>query len=263
MMNKLRFLLPLVIVLTASAQVEPGKAPPAPELAPGDVKPMVDAKEAQKRIKDLGNGDYELGGIRFNAKTRTVRVPCLLNMRKGPIEFVLVHENGKTHESLLRTAVSAVDLQVAMLLLNYEPGHNGLFEALKEKEPQVYQNLVTTVTKTPHANEVKMSLEWKAGEALQPMQEALLKSTTKKPPTDCSTWIFHGSMVQESGFSAALHGNLISLYYDATGMYASPSQDNRADDCWEPNEKALPKEQTDKEGNILDTAVTLVIGPGE
>lgn len=260
-MTTLRFLLPVALTLTATAQVEPGKAPPAPELAPGDVKPIVDAKEAQKRIKDLGNGDYELGGIRFNAKTRTLRVPCLLNMRKGPIEFILVHENGKTHESLLRTAVSAVDLQVVMLLLNYEPGHNGLFDALQKKEPLVFKNLVTSVTQTPKANEVKMSLEWKAGEAAQPLQDTLLKTQSQKPPTDCGIWIFHGSMVQESGFSAALHGNLISLYYDATGMFCTPSPDNRADDYWEPNEKALPKEATDKAGNIVDTALTLIIGP--
>jgi hypothetical protein len=253
----------LGIALSALAQLEPGKAPPAPELAPGDVRPMVDAKEAQKRIKDLGDGNYELGGIEFNSKTRRLRVPCLLNMRKGPIEFMLVHENGKTHESLLRTKVSALDLQVAMLLLNYEPGHNGLFDHLEKLEPQAYKNLVSTKTNTPGANIVTMALEWKTGQPAQDVAAALLKTADQQPPKDCGSWIFTGSMVQESGFSAALHGNFVSLYYDATGMFATPSKDNRADDAWEPNEKALPKEETDKTGTIVDTPVTLLIGPGQ
>jgi hypothetical protein len=250
---------------TAHSQLEAGQSPAAPELQEGQTKPVVDTAAAQKRVRDLGGGEYELGGILFNAKTRSIRLPCVLNMRQGPIEFLLVHESGKTHESMLRTAVSALDLQVVFLLLNYQPGHDGLFDSLEKTEPAAYKNLAVTKTEKPGANRVKLSLEWKTaqGPKVVPVAETLLKTPTKKAPTDCELWIFHGSQVQESGFSAALHGNLISLYYDRTGMLATPSLDNRTDDCWEPNTAALPVEETGKDGAVVDTVVTLIVTPGE
>jgi hypothetical protein len=242
------------------AQLEAGKEPP-PVTTVSEAKPVVDAAAAKKRIKDLGDGNYELGQITFNAKRREIRVPCVINMREGPIEFVLVHESGKTHESLLRTGVSALDLQVIFLLLNYEPGHDGLFDSLEKKEPEAYANLVKVKTTKAGANRIKLGLEVSKDQEVKPLAQCLLKLPAKKPPTDCDTWIFHGSMVQESGFSAALHGNLISLYYDVSGMIGTPSLDNRTDDCWEPNPLALPEEKKDAQGNTLDNEVTLLISP--
>jgi hypothetical protein len=258
------FFVTFFLWLTSSsliAQLEAGKAPAAPTLAEGEAKPMVDPAEAKKRIKDLGEGKYELGNITFNTKSRQIRVPCVINMREGPIEFVLVHESGKTHESLLRTNVSAVDLQVILLLLNYEPGHNGLFDYLEKTEPEIYQNLVTTKTTTAGANRILLSLQVGEDVAAQPLAHYLLKLPSKKTPTDCDTWIFHGSMVQESGFSAALHGNLISLYYDVSCIIGTPSIDNRTDDCWETNPKSLPEDKQDTTGQMTEHSVTLIISP--
>ena len=43
----------------------------------------------------------------MNRLTRTIRFPAVINMREGLLEFVIVHDKGKVHESLLRTAINA------------------------------------------------------------------------------------------------------------------------------------------------------------
>ena len=45
-----------------------------------------------------------LGEIEFDAKSREIRLAAAMNMPEGgPIEYLLVHESGKVHESMLVT----------------------------------------------------------------------------------------------------------------------------------------------------------------
>lgn len=224
----------------------------AQEGAKPEEKPTVDPAAAVKRMKELGNNEYELGGVKFSSATREVRVPCAVNMQDGQIEFALVHETGKTHESILKTAVNPVDIQVALLLCNYEPGHNGLFDY--EKDTTVKKNLEETKTKTPGANQVQCHVEWKAGTETKraELREWIRDAATKKAPDDFNYWIFNGSMVQESGFSAALHGNLIGIYYDVASILNCPSPRNRNDDVWLCEQDKIP---------AVDTPVTLILAP--
>ena len=220
------------------------------QTAAPEAKPTVDPAAAIKRMKDLGDNRFQLGDIEFNSKTREVRIPCAINMQEGQIEFALVHETGKTHESILKTAASPVDVQIAMLLCNFEPGHNGLFD--HETDPKVKKNLEETQTKTPGANQVQLRVEWDKGQQKADLRDWILDGSTKKAPTDFEHWIFNGSMVQESGFSAALHGNLIGIYYDVCGIINCPSPRNRNDELWMVLKTLVP---------AVDTPVTLIISP--
>ena len=42
-------------------------------------------------------------------------------MTKGMLEYLIVHEEGKLHESLLSTTARPFDLNVVLLLLDYQP----------------------------------------------------------------------------------------------------------------------------------------------
>ncbi|MBL9114300.1 MAG: hypothetical protein JNJ83_04785 [Verrucomicrobiaceae bacterium] len=235
-----------LFALCFSSTLVLGQTPAAEE------KPKVDPAAAAKRIKDLGNNDYELGGIRFNSATREIRIPCAVNMQQGQIEFALVHETGKTHESILKTSISPVDMQVALLLCSYEPGHNGLFD--HEKDPTVKKNLEETQTKTPGANKVQLFVETgkDAEKKRVQIRDWIKDNTTEKAPTDFDHWIFNGSMVQESGFSAALHGNLVGIYYDVAAILNCPTPRNRNDEAWFVMEDLVP---------AVDSPVTLIIAP--
>lgn len=232
-----------------------GEEPPRPKFEQGKADPgapVPDPAAAMKRMKQTGPDEYELGQIRFNGKTREVRIPAMLNMRDGALEYLLVHENGKTHESLLKTTASALDAQVALLLCSYQPGHTGLFDY--EKDEALRKKRESTAPKTPGANKVRLELEWKDGEKTTrlPVTQCVLEAPGKKPPTEFDHWIFNGSMIQASGFSAELLGSFIGLYYDVTAVINCPSKANDLDDIWSPNTPILPKEET---------PVTVIVSP--
>jgi len=218
----------------------------------GTEKPTADPAAAVKRIKELGGNEYDLGGVRFNSASREIRIPCTVNMQDGLIEFALVHETGKTHESILKTAVNPVDIQVALLLCNYKPGHDGLFDY--EKDTKVRGNLEETKAEVPGANRVQCFVEWTAGDVKKKteLRDWIRDGATKKTPEDFKHWIFNGSMVQESGFSAALHGNLIGIYYDVTSILNCPSPRNRNDEVWLCEKEKIP---------AVDAPVTLILAP--
>ncbi|MDB6139078.1 MAG: hypothetical protein JWO94_2150 [Verrucomicrobiaceae bacterium] len=242
-------------LLTLPALGKGGDEPPRPAFentTPRPGAPVADPAAAKDRIKTIGKNEYELGGVTFNSATREVRVPCRINMREGAVEYALVNEKGKTHESILKTSAAATDMQVAMLLTNYQPGHTGLFSY--EKDDKVRQKMEETAPKTPGANLVQLYVEWKDGGAVKrtTLREWMIDPRTKKMPDTFDHWVFNGSMIQQSGFSAQLYGNTIGTYYDVTAIINCPSKDNLMDDIWSINTGAVPKE---------DSSVTLVIAP--
>ena len=259
MMTRLLFPLPVLCLSLLGCPSDifgkGGDEPPRPAFENAKPKPgavLADPAEAAKRIKTLGNNEYELGGITFNGATREVRVPCLVNMSEGALEYAVVHETGKTHESLLKTTAQAIDLQVALLLTHYQPGHTGLF--WYEKDEKVRKKMEETTPKTPGGNLLQLFVEWQDGAAKKrvPLREWIIDPRTKKEPTSFDHWIFNGSMIQESGFSAQIYGNTVGIYYDVTAIINCPSKENLVDDIWSVNKAVVPKEET---------KVTLIIAP--
>ena len=236
----------------AFAQAPASPAPSAGKPAT-EALPTADPAAAAQRIKQTGPGQYELGEIKFSSITREVRVPTVVNMREGAVEFALVHETGKTHESLLKMTASAVDLQVALLLCNYQAGAKGLVSDY-EKDPEIIKTMEPTAPKTPGANRLHIAVEWQQDGKTQhmPLQQWMIETPTKKPPPAPRHWLFNGSTVQSAGFAAELLGNTIAIYIDRTAVINWPGLGNRNDDNWLPNTAVIPKEET---------PITLIISP--
>ena len=203
------------------------------------------------QVKEIGPNEFEVGGIRFNGQTREIRVPTVVNIKQAPIEYMLVHETGKVHESVLRTAIKPSDLQVAMLLCHYEPGTVGLAhpEAPKDLTP-----IKPLELKNPGANRVVVQVEWKEkGETKKaPLSDWMQDINTRKPPPDLQTWIFSGSYVDEDGFAGDREGSFFASYLDRSAMFNSPAKGNWDDAAWISNPALIPDE---------GTAVTLIITP--
>ena len=214
-------------------------------------KKLPDPAAAKASIKEVAPNEYELGGIRFNAATREIRVPAVVNFKQIPIEYLLVPETGKTHESVLRTSVSGADLQVAILLCHYEPGTEGLAhpDAPKDLTP-----IKPLPLKTPGANRMKIDVEWKAGDETKrvPLANWMLDINTRKSPPDLDAWIFSGSYVDKDGFAADAQGVTIANYLDRNAIINSPAKGNWDDQIWISNPAAIPDE---------GTPVTLIISP--
>jgi len=226
--------------------------PPAPAPAENPEKLMAEKMaEAQKRLTKLSATEYTLGEIKINAATRELRLPCVVLHQQVPIEYVLVHETGKDHETILTTAVTPLDLQVALLLANYAPGSTGLFARLPKGEPPPFKE---EEPKIPGANRAKLTVEWEleGKKHASPLSEWIQNSDLRKPPPDLDTWIFNGSKIDNRGFVAEGEGSFIAVYADANALFNSPAAGNHRDDIWISLPKNIPPE---------GTAVTLVITP--
>src|SRR5438093_26408 len=77
----------------------------------------VPASATDSPLKQIGPGLFEIGQVKFDKNAKTVSFPAAVNQTAGVIEYFLVTAEGKTHESLLRTAVRPHQLQLALLLL--------------------------------------------------------------------------------------------------------------------------------------------------
>lgn len=223
---------------------------PAPPANP-DKQVADKMAEAQKRLQKLTDTEFKLGEIQINATTRELRLPCVVLHQQVPIEYVLVHETGKDHETILTTAVPPLDLQVALLLTNYTPGSIGLFAKLPKDAPLPFQE---QAPKTPGAHRVKLTAEWEivGKKHTSPLSQWIQNSDLRVPPPDLETWIFNGSKIDTRGFVAESEGSFISVYADANALFNSPATGNHSDDIWISLPKNIPPE---------GTPITLIITP--
>jgi hypothetical protein len=225
---------------------------PARPLAPGEKEASLD--EAKSRIKRTGDNQYELSGITFNSATHEIRVPAEVNMTEGNIEYALVHENGKTHESLLRTKIPGFDLNVIMLLCNYEPHLGELVSRMSRPEDELKQQAAKPMAK-PGADRLKISIEWKDDKG---PHTALLKEWIRNEKENrnmkADHWAYNGSELREGSYEADREGSYIAVYLDFLAIINSIELGNGDDKIW--------TIQTDKVPPI-GTAVSLVIAPAD
>ncbi len=228
----------------------PAQEPQSESAASPEAEVAGQLAEAQKRLQPQADGTHKLGEIRIDPATREVRLPCKVLHRELPVEYMLVHETGKDHETVLTTAVSPLDLQVALLLAHYTPGSKGLFAALPKGEPQPFPE---TEPKTPGGHRVKLTVEWRQeGETkTAPLAQWYQNSDTRQPP-DLDVWLFTGSKIDERGFVAESEGSFVAVYADANALINSPAAGNHRDEIWISLPKNIPPEET---------AVTLIITP--
>ena len=79
-----------------------------------DDKPDADFKQ---RVKQVSPGMYRVGDVTVDAKLGMAVFPAKVNQLVGLIEYTLVTEIGKVHESFLSTKARPSDIHAAMLLL--------------------------------------------------------------------------------------------------------------------------------------------------
>ncbi len=222
------------------------------------VAPKTDVKtqfaDAKKLLKPISPGVYDLNGIQITAATRELRIPCNILHQKLPIEYALVHEAGeKVHETILQTAVKPIQVQLALLLANYQPATLGILEKLDPKAERPYQDK-DSEPPTPGANRLAIHCEWQDGGKTKrvPLSDFIQNIDQRQTPSDLDTWIFNGSLIDQDGFNAEITGNIISTYVDRTAIINSPAQGNHRDDLWISMPANIPAEET---------KITLIITP--
>ena len=215
--------------------------------------------EAQKiekpSVKSLGDHNYQLGDITFNGKTREIRFPATMNLEKGLLEYVIVTEEGKTHESLLSTKVRPAQLQIVMKLCHYRDGVGDTFDDLLPDDEKKGAK-----GKADRGSALQIAVEWKEKvdgvETMKRYQmDDLIRDLKAEEPIGTmpnGQWIYTGSIIYEGSFIAESEGTMIAVYIDNGSLINSFRPGSADDERWVTNDKIAPK---------MGTPVSVILSP--
>lgn len=203
-------------------------------------------------VKQIGASTFQVGLIEFDAKTKIISLPAEVWNTEGLMEYVLVHDNGKIHESILTTKISPTHLQVAMKLLKFTAGKGELFERIRNSSDRTVK--VDNTEKVGSSFEVKVN--WKEEGELKTASicQLILNPETMQPIKEC-IWKYTGSVVYKGQFLAELEGSIIGLYLDPAALFNTNAPRSDSDEHWGANKAALPKSGT----KVVVTLVPVVI----
>jgi hypothetical protein len=227
-------------LLPAAAQGLPQVTPPLVGTPPS--KALVPAPEQtghltipiKPMVVDLGQGRFSVGTVILDKTTREIQIPASVNMREGPVEYVLVSDNGKIHESVFITRADPNEVHIAALLLGINAETN-LGPA----------NSAAVITRK---GAVVIRVEWDRN---GPIEKRFLNETVNisNPTTKAvssalssGAWLYNGSRVEPDGFFAATrHGSIISIIRDADALVNYPGISRDNDEIHTPNAAVLPE----------------------
>lgn len=212
--------LPVVLAFLAPVQAQE-EDPPGPE------RPLV---------TKIGEHTYRLGDIEMDAKKKELRLPVTVNMREGgPMEYVLVHETGKVHESIFTTEVSPLHLQTALKLLKFETGHGDVFNRFLSPEALDEEG------GTEEERGDSFDFEFVAEGAEPVLVHRLVIDGERAAPMTHGSWVFTGSVEEEGHFLAEGEGSIIAIYLDHIAMFNMTREGADIDERWGANSKAIPE----------------------
>ena len=212
--------LPILLIALTSFQ-----AMPAEDRLPA-LNPAT-ASLTNPPLRQVGPGVFELGKVRLDKARRTVSFPAVLNMNAGLIEYLVVTESGKTHESLVRTDVAPYQIHLAMLLLGAQGAGTNAF-------PENHTNPLP-------GDPVRIELVWKVkGKEQRLAAEATLRKRATHAEVSPGVWIYTGSRVIEGTFLAQEIGSIVSLIEDPDALINNPRPGRENDELWEIKPRGLP-----------------------
>jgi len=170
-------------------------------------------------LQETAPGVFQIGKVRLNKPERTVSIPVVVNMSTGVVEYLLVHKNGKTHESVFRTDAEPYHIHVATLLLGVQGRGTNSFPADK-KQPPPGDPALMTISWTNNSQRVSLRAE----------QLIIERTTTKAMPE--VNWIYNGSLVDADGFAAQQTGSIVSLIDDPDALLNNPLPQRDDDENW-------------------------------
>lgn len=196
---------------------------PTPEYRPA-VKP---------EIIQLEDGRLDLGGVIVDPKERTATFPVELNdSNEGElIEYLLVNENGKTHESLLKTKIQPFHLHTAMLLLGIKRAGLPPPETPPENIDEAWLENAPMPTGAPV--EIRVLVDGDSHRI-----ESWIWDESRQKPMQPGEWTYNGSYFQGASFMAEVQGSFAGLVTDPIALLNVDDPQRVNDANWFINSKA-------------------------
>jgi len=211
-----------------------------PQIAPEPARKQVPEPglgSAVERLAEQEQGTPEdpapelsvpgLGLVRVDPRERTVRFPISINQRTGLVEYALVTDDGKTHESVFRTAAEPTHIHLGLLLLGGTPVYARELPA-DPLRMLPGEWLTIEVARTEAGVEV-----------IQPL-EAFVVTMNDGGTLEPGPWVFNGSMINGNALAAQTEGSIVSLQLDPAALINNPRPGRANDELHRANPEALP-----------------------
>jgi len=238
----------LILACGATLSWAQDRSPVEPAALPAPDQPVEPAKPAVEKIDET---HYRIGKVTIDKKTREIRFPTKVNMTEGLLEYLVVHQNGKVHESLLATDVSPTHINLAFTLLRY-PASRELYP-LPSETGGASDKYPDVPAEVKAGARVSIDVEWtEEGKTKRlPVNEWIQHAvkTTAMPP---GPWVYGGSDVFDGKFVPETTGDIGAIFVNPAAILNYTGDDNKDDTVWLAYPKRVPAEGTN---------VTLIITP--
>jgi len=196
------------------------------------------APPPNENFKEVAPGILQLGLVTLEPKQRLIKIPAVVNMQDGVVEYFLVCQDGKIHESVLATKAQPIHLHLAMFLLGYKEQPN---------QAPAPQNLDLSGIGVP----IHITLRWIAdGKEQQAPAENWIWNNKKQESMSAGDWIYNGSKILNGIFMAQQERSLISIIADPFALMNNPRPDRENDDIWKSRSETVPPVGTPVEVHI-------------
>lgn len=232
---------------------EPAPGEPASAVEPKSL-PAPDQKvePAKPAVEKLEGGRYRVGEVTFDPATREIRIPALVNMTEGLLEFLLVHKDGKIHESLFRSDVNPTHLNLAFAILRYRPSAE-LYVEIDPETGHTTGELPQVAEEVKAAARVNIKVEWNDnGETKSCPVNEWISDLASEKQMPAGPWVYGGSVIDGGRYVPEATGDIVAIFLTNSAMILYPGADNMNDETWQPFAKRVPP---------VDTKVTLIFSP--
>ena len=187
--------------------------------------------EPQKPVfQRAEGGTTQFGSIVIDPNQSAVRFPATTLKVDMPLEYSLVGEGGKTHETLFVTQQKPSDIHVAMLLT---------LPKTRDWEPIGVGDII--------GDPVWVDVLWKnsEGEEVRHPLETLIRNETTGSAGSEGPWIYNGSRIVDGVFQAETDKVIFAVFDDPFALVNNPRKGHDNDELWNPIWDRLPNPGTE------------------
>jgi hypothetical protein len=214
----------LLLLAAGTAMSALAQSGPKPLSSPSGTVPAT----TNAHFKQVAPGVFQLGEVKLNRNEKTVAFPAVINLQKGPVEYLLVGAQGKIHESVLRTAAEPYHIHLGMLLLNAKGTPKG--------------SPVDDYSKPVPGDAIAVSVSWQqAGKQRQAAGEDLVFDRKTQVAMSKGEWTYTGSRVIDGTFLAQRDRSMIAIIGDIDALVNNPRARRDQDENWLVNTKDCPE----------------------
>ena len=186
---------------------------------------LVDRNDATfPRAVDLGDGKFDFGGVLIDQKQQTLSFDAVCNQTSGLVEYALVHQSGKIHESLFRTETPPRWIHACLLLLKAKPlGAGFLFQKFSSDQ----------MTEMMLKNQVNARISWEGNESniSREIFELVFNQLSERT-LGARPFVFTGSRTIKGNYMAEVDGSIVAIYHDGNAIINSLDPESVSDDSW-------------------------------